>query len=130
LHSLKLAAAAAASLCFGSGCYHYYIKPDRAAPATEWRSETQVAFFWGLMQPNDIAPANCPRGAALAEVEAKTNLGYVLLGTLTLGIVLPHELGWRCAKLPRVDGGGDDVRLLPRPREGKDLLHARAVRSR
>src|SRR5262245_51950937 len=56
------------SLCFAPGCYHYYVKPDRVAPATEWRSETQVAFFWGLLQPEDVAPSNCPRGVPLAEV--------------------------------------------------------------
>jgi Bor protein len=115
-----------ASLCFATGCYHYYVKPDRVAPATEWRSETQVALFWGLMQPEDIAPPNCPPGVALAEVNANTNLGYVLIGTVTLGIVLPQELAWRCAKLPPVAEDPDEVQL-PRPVRGKEALHARAV---
>ena len=95
----------------GSSCYHYHVKPDRVPPATEERSQTQVAYFWGLLQPDDIAPLNCPRGVALAEVTAHTNLGYVLIGTLTLGIVLPHALGWRCSKL--APGDDDIVRAPP-----------------
>jgi len=93
----------------GTGCYHYYVKADRVSPATEWRSDTQVAYVWGLVQPNDIVPPNCPRHAPLAEVSANTNLGYVLLGVVTLGLVLPHELAWRCATPPTEGGDDPDV---------------------
>jgi hypothetical protein len=90
--------AALAVLLPSSGCYHYHIAGDRVTPATEARSETQVAYLWGLVQPNDVVPTNCPRKVPLADVRANTNLGYVLIGTVTLGIVLIHELEWRCAK--------------------------------
>jgi hypothetical protein len=83
-----------------SGCYAYHITANRVPPATEARSRTQVAYAWGLVQPNDITPDNCPKNVPLADVTAHTNLGYVLVGTLTLGIVMIHELEWRCAKLP------------------------------
>jgi hypothetical protein len=98
---------AALSSLLSTSCYHYYVKADRVPPATEWRSNTQVAYAWGLIQPNDIVPANCPRHVPLAEVSATTNLGFVLIGVVTLGIVLPHELAWRCAKPPAADDATD-----------------------
>jgi hypothetical protein len=107
-----------------SGCYHYHVKPDRVAPSTEERAQTQVAYFWGLLQPEDIAPTNCPRGVALAEVTAHTNLGFALIGVLTLGIVLPHTLAWRCAKLPATD---EDVVHAPQRLKGALVSRAGAV---
>lgn len=102
-------------LCFASsGCYAYHIAANRVPPATEARSHTQVAYLWGLVQPNDITPENCPKNVPLADVTARTNLGYVLVGTATLGIVLIHELEWRCAKLP----GEVDVLSLEAKRKG------------
>ena len=103
-----LSRAAALLSLLGTGCYHYYVKADRVSPATEWRSDTQVAYVWGLVQPSDIVPANCPRHVPLAEVSATTNLGYVLVGVVTLGLVLPHELAWRCATPPSPPSGGTD----------------------
>jgi hypothetical protein len=98
--ALKLLAAALPSVLSSTGCYAYHITANRVPPATEARSQTQVALAWGLVQPNDIVPPNCPENVPLADVTAHTNLGYVLLGTVTLGIVVIHELEWRCAKLP------------------------------
>lgn len=111
--TIKRLCAAASLLLLDSGCYAYHITANRVPPATEARSQTQVAYAWGLVQPNDITPPNCPKNVALADVTARTNWGYVLLGTLTLGIVLVHELEWRCAKLP----GEVDVLLAPKPRK-------------
>jgi len=85
-----------------SGCYAYHITANRVPPSTEARSQTQVAYAWGLAQPNDIIPPNCPKNVPLADVTAHTNLGYVLVATVTLGIVVIHELEWRCAKIPSV----------------------------
>ena len=107
--------ASLAALLLNSSCYAYHITGNRVSPSTEARSETQVAYFWGLMQPNDIVPANCPEKVALADVTVHTNLGYVLLGTVTLGIVLAQQIEWRCAK---PDSGPHDV-LRAEPRGGR-----------
>lgn len=96
-----------------TGCYAYHITGNRVPPATEARSQIQVAYVWGLVQPNDIVPPNCPENVPLADVTAHTNLGYLLLGTATLGLVVIHELEWRCAKLP----GEVDVMQAPRTAE-------------
>lgn len=110
----KFALALLASLA-SSGCYAYHITGNRVPPATEARSETQVAYAWGLVQPNDIVPPNCPKNVPLAEVTARTNLGYALITTVTLGIVSIHELEWRCAK---PSGETDVLRRARRGAEG------------
>jgi hypothetical protein len=97
MQNIRVALALAASLA-SSGCYHYHITGNRVTPATEPRSATQVAYFWGLVQPDDLVPPNCPEKVALAAVTTNTNLGYVLLGTVTLGVVLVSDVTWRCAK--------------------------------
>lgn len=89
-----------------SACYHYHIQGDRVTPATEPRSQTQVAYLWGLAQPTDITPPDCPRKVPLAEVTAHTNFGYILIGAATLGIVSIQQIEWRCAKLP---SGNTDI---------------------
>ena len=98
--SKKVIAAAALLAVLDSSCYAYHITANRVPPATEARSQTQVAYAWGLVQPNDITPPNCPKNVPLADVTAHTNFGYVLIATVTLGIVVFHELEWRCAKIP------------------------------
>ena len=90
----------AALLALSPACYHYHIKGNRVTPTTEARSHTRVAYLWGLIQPEDIVPENCPRKVPLAEVSSHTNLGYLLIGTLTLGTVLIHRIEWRCASYP------------------------------
>lgn len=58
---------------------------------------TTWAFAWGLVQPKDINP-NCePSFNHLNKVEVKTNVGYILLSAVTLGIVIPQRVEWCCA---------------------------------
>jgi hypothetical protein len=99
-NTLPSTAALLLAVLSSSGCYHYHIQGNRVTPATEARSQTQVAYFWGLMQPDDITPENCPVKVPLADVTAHTNLGHILISTVTLGIVSIQRIEWRCAKLP------------------------------
>lgn len=104
------AAAACALLLCGSGCFHYRLTPVSAdgeplPPATEPQSETVWSFAWGLAQPT-LNPANC-QGNGASEVTTTTNLGYALLTVVTLGIVAPAEVEWRCAKDAPGPGGDD-----------------------
>jgi hypothetical protein len=112
---LKALCLALSSSLSSSGCYAYHITGNRVPPATEARSQTQVAYAWGLVQPNDIVPPNCPKNVPLSDVTAHTNLGYALITTLTLGIVSIHELEWRCAK---PSGETDVLRAAPKGAEG------------
>lgn len=98
----------AACLLLASGCYNYRltpIGPDRQPlrAATEPQQVTLWSFAWGLAAQPLVQP-DC-QGNGTAEVTATTNLGYALLTVATLGIVVPAQLEWRCAKDA---AGGDD----------------------
>ena len=90
-------------LCLGSlsGCFHYRLAPVGAdgralAVATEPKSVTLWAFAWGLVQPV-ARPASC-QGNGVAEVTSSSNFGFAALTVVTLGLVAPFEVEWRCAK--------------------------------
>ena len=85
-----------ATLIATCGCYHYRVAPARSVPADEGHSTTLHSIAWGLVQSSAEQP-EC-QGNGAAEVVAHTNLGYVLLGVVTLGIWVPLELEWKCAK--------------------------------
>ena len=79
----------------GEGCYHSRLTVE-GTPATEYEKKTTHALFWGLVQ-EDVAATNC-KGDGLQEVRVSTNFGYALLSVATLGIWVPLEIEWRCAK--------------------------------
>lgn len=56
---------------------------------------SRVVYLWGLVQPADI-PANC-ESRAISQVTAKTNIGYIFLSAITIGIVVPQKVIWYCA---------------------------------
>lgn len=87
-----------------SGCYHYRVAAANSAPADDGHSATKHALVWGLLEEGTTEP-NC-QGNGLAEVEASTNFGFVLLSVVTLGVWVPQKLEWKCAKdRLRVDHG-------------------------
>lgn len=79
-----------------SGCYHFRVAPIRSTPADDGHSVTQHALLWGMVQPRAEQP-EC-QGNGAAEVTATTNLGYTLISVVTLGIWMPIEIEWKCAK--------------------------------
>lgn len=99
------------ALLLASGCYHFHAYqvggPDGREqgnqPATEWQGATLHGLFWGLFR-HDLAIDNSHLGdgtrMGIEEVRVDTNLGYVLLSALTLGIWVPLEVSWRCARPP------------------------------
>ena len=105
MHTQRLRGAGALALCsLLAGCYHYRVSPANSAPADDGHSATKHAFVWGLLEQSPTVP-NC-QGNGVAEIEASTNLGYALLGVVTLGLWMPIELEWKCAKdRLRVDHG-------------------------
>ncbi|HRO48096.1 hypothetical protein [Agriterribacter sp.] len=59
--------------------------------------KTTWSYAWGLVQPKDINPRCDPRFNHLNKVVVKTNLGFAILSTVTLGIVIPQHVEWCCA---------------------------------
>jgi Bor protein len=102
MRSRWLVLAAGCSLLLSlDGCFHYRLAPvspdgEALPPATEPQSETVWSFAWGLAQPT-VQPANC-MGNGAAEVTTTTNLGFALLTVITIGLVAPAEVEWRCAR--------------------------------
>ncbi len=86
-------------------CYHYRVQAPQPNPATEAQKETRWAFFWGLVQDKEWRADLCQPSNALDEVKVSTNLGYAMLTVVTLGIVSPMNLEYRCAKQPSEAGG-------------------------
>lgn len=113
---IRPAAAALAAACLSaSGCYHYHAyqiggpegREQGNQPATEWQSRTLHALFWGAIR-QDLAIDNCRLAdgtrQGIEEVRVGTNLAYVFAAALTLGIWVPIEVSWRCAKPPVAAG--------------------------
>jgi hypothetical protein len=78
-------------------CYQTKIIPKNVMPATEVESKTVVEYFWGLAHEPTITPQDC-MGNGITNVKMKTNLGYILISAVTLGIVVPVTVQWQCAK--------------------------------
>ncbi len=90
-------------LPFLSGCYHYRVTAPDPDPATEYESRVAHSLFWGLVQSKDISADDCLSNA-LDEVHMTTNLGYSVISVATLGIWMPMNVQWRCAKEPLQEG--------------------------
>jgi hypothetical protein len=72
-------------------------EPDGNNPDNVAYADTTVtAYFWGLLQPDDIKPPCDPRANHLNGVTVKTTFGHYLLMTVTLGIVNKRRVQWRC----------------------------------
>ena len=84
------------------GCYHYRVVVPEPDPATDYEQATVHALFWGLLQ-RDVAADDCISNA-MDEVRVTTNLGYLAVSVATLGIWVPMQVQWRCAKEPQPNG--------------------------
>jgi hypothetical protein len=90
-------------LFFLNGCYHYRVVAPDPEPATEYENRVVNSLFWGLMQAKDISADDCLSNA-LDEVRVTTNLVYSVVSVATLGIWMPMNVQWRCAKEPLQEG--------------------------
>lgn len=86
-----------------NGCYHYRVVAPDPEPATDYESRVAHSLFWGLLQSKDISADDC-QSNALDEVRMTTNLGYSVISVATLGIWMPMNVQWKCAKEPLQEG--------------------------
>lgn len=101
-----------------TGCYTYHAYQTGGAggrelgnqPATEWKHKTLHALAWGAVR-QDLPIDDCQlvdsQRVGIEEIKLETNFGYVLASTMTLGIWVPLEVSWRCAR-PLVPTGNLD----------------------
>ncbi len=80
------------------GCATHRLVVDEPNPATGYEDATLTAYFWGTIEREEVAE-NC-LDHALDEVRVRTNPAYALVTVITLGIVVPVEVQWKCRKLP------------------------------
>jgi hypothetical protein len=55
---------------------------------------TRWNFLWGLVQPNDVQTDELCE--SMCQVTVKNNLGYILISSVTLGIVVPMSAEYQC----------------------------------
>jgi Bor protein len=81
-------------------CYHYRVLNTRNDPGTEYRDTVMRSYFWGLInKPQNFHVPNCTDScAALDEVVFSKNFGQSLLTVITVGIVAPVKVEWKCHK--------------------------------
>jgi hypothetical protein len=70
-------------------------------PGTEWRSTTLHSFAWGLWR-QDLPVSNCRlangQRLGIEELRIGRSLPQMLITLLTLGIVAPTRVSWRCCR--------------------------------
>ena len=78
-------------------CFGYRVVP-KGVSTTSVNADTvykEKVLFWGLKQP--MLQPDC-KGNGVGRIEAKSNLGHILVGTITLGIYVPIKVSCWCAK--------------------------------
>ena len=70
-------------------------------PGTEWRSTTLHSFAWGLWR-QDLPVTNCRlangQRLGIEEIRIGRSWPQVLVTFLTLGLVAPARVSWRCCR--------------------------------
>jgi hypothetical protein len=81
-------------------CYHYRVINTTNDPGTEYRDTVMRSYLWGLVnKPQNFHVPNCADTcAALDEVVFSKNFGQSILTVITLGIVSPVKVEWKCHK--------------------------------
>lgn len=92
------------SAVFFQGCARYRVAVSEPTPATDYETATLNAYFWGAIEENQHTE-NCKR-AAIDEVRIHQTFPNILATVLTLGIWMPLEVEWKCAKPKQSEGPG------------------------
>jgi hypothetical protein len=76
-------------------------------PGTEWESKTLKSFAWGLWR-EDLPVTNCRlangQRLGIEQVRIERSLAQMLITLVTLGLVAPIRVSWRCCR-PRSQSG-------------------------
>jgi hypothetical protein len=76
-------------------------------PGTEWRSKTLLSLAWGLWR-QDLPITNCRlangQRIGIEELRIGRSALQMLITLVTLGIVAPARVSWRCCRPPSQSG--------------------------
>ena len=87
-----------------TGCYHYRVSGEDVPVGSEAKQATLWSSLWGTRQQNINTGLTCLSNPT-AEVTMSSNFGYALLTVLSLGLVAPIDVEWKCAKDRPTSGG-------------------------
>ena len=87
-----------------TGCYHYRVYGEQVPVGSEAKRATLWSSLWGTRQQNVNTDQTCVHNPP-AEVTMSSHFGYAVLTVLSLGVVSPIDVEWKCAK-DRPTGGG------------------------
>ena len=87
-----------------TGCYHYRVSGEDVPVGSEAKQATLWSSLWGARQQNINTSQTCLSNPT-AEVTMSGNFGYALLTVLSLGLVAPIDVEWKCAKDRPTSGG-------------------------
>ena len=77
----------------------YRVLNTKSDPSTEYQTRILWSYVWGLInKPNEFHVPNCTDSNAIDEVVFSKNFGQSLLTFVTLGIVSPVNVKWKCHK--------------------------------
>jgi hypothetical protein len=85
-------------------CYHYRVLSTYSDPSTEYKEKVLWSYCWGLVNsPQQFVVPNCDQNS-LDEVKITSTFGQNLLTVVSLGVVCPIKVQWKCHKpCQRVD---------------------------
>ena len=87
-----------------TGCYHYRVSGEDVPAGSEAKQATLWSSLWGTRQQNINTGQTCLSNPT-AEVTMSSNFGYAVLTVLSLGLVAPIDVEWKCAKDRPTSGG-------------------------
>ena len=81
-------------LVLATGCMNTRLIGYYSSGQIQPQEATRVTLVWGLLQTQDIAAA-C-ESKSICKVTHQTNLGYILVSAITIGLVVPQKIIWDC----------------------------------
>ncbi len=97
-HSIRLQSITLAITLCCTSCMSTRVVSIHDNDSVVKNTKTIWSFAWGLVSPKDI-DAKC-ESKYLSSATNTTNLGCILLSTITLGIVVPQTIEWNA--LPQI----------------------------
>ena len=93
-----------AGILAAPGCARYRVVVPEPEPGTEYERRTMHAYLWGAIEET-LVTDNCVENA-IDEVRVQQTFPNVLATVLTLGVWMPLDVEWRCAKRRPGEGEG------------------------
>lgn len=86
-----------------TGCMNMRVVAQYDSDNPVPHSVTKWNYCWGLVQPNDVKTDELCE--SICEVNARNNIGFILISAATVGIVVPMKVEYKCC--PHIPEPGD-----------------------